>query len=380
MTENEPETPKRHFNSFGLNDSLLEAINWMGFTHATPIQEQAIPIIMENRDLIGCAQTGTGKTAAFVLPILNKLVGKQDNFVDTLILVPTRELAVQIEQQIQGLSYFISVNSMAIYGGGGDAKLWNKQADALNEGCDIIVATPGKLLSHLRMGKVNFSHVKHLVMDEADRMLDMGFSDDINQIISFLPSKRQNLLFSATMPNSIRTLAKNLLREPAEITLSISKPAEGVTAKEKVNEIIRELRQSKIAAKGISSNLDQTQREEVLSSFRSKNTRILVATDVLSRGIDIKDINLVINYDVPHDAEDYVHRIGRTARANTKGEAITLVNPKDMQRMDRIEKLIERVFDKENCPEELGESPKFEVRSGGGGKKKFFKKKQKPRA
>jgi superfamily II DNA/RNA helicase len=320
---------------------------------------------------------------------------------------------VQIEQQIQGLSYFISVNSMAIYGGGGDAKLWNKQADALNEGCDIIVATPGKLLSHLRMGKVNFSHVKHLVMDEADRMLDMGFSDDINQIISFLPSKRQNLLFSATMPNSIRTLAKNLLREPAEITLSISKPAEGVTqriymtfdnqkpkliplllkerehyssiiiftsAKEKVNEIIRELRQSKIAAKGISSNLDQTQREEVLSSFRSKNTRILVATDVLSRGIDIKDINLVINYDVPHDAEDYVHRIGRTARANTKGEAITLVNPKDMQRMDRIEKLIERVFDKENCPEELGESPKFEVRSGGGGKKKFFKKKQKPRA
>jgi superfamily II DNA/RNA helicase len=412
MTENEPETPKRHFNSFGLNDSLLEAINWMGFTHATPIQEQAIPIIMENRDLIGCAQTGTGKTAAFVLPILNKLVGKQDNFVDTLILVPTRELAVQIEQQIQGLSYFISVNSMAIYGGGGDAKLWNKQADALNEGCDIIVATPGKLLSHLRMGKVNFSHVKHLVMDEADRMLDMGFSDDINQIISFLPAKRQNLLFSATMPNSIRTLAKNLLREPAEITLSISKPAEGVTqrifmtfdnqkpkliplllkerehyssiiiftsAKEKVNEIIRELRQSKIPAKGISSNLDQTQREEVLSSFRSKNTRILVATDVLSRGIDIKDINLVINYDVPHDAEDYVHRIGRTARANTKGEAITLVNPKDMQRMDRIEKLIERVFDKENCPEELGESPKFEVRSGGGGKKKFFKKKQKPK-
>jgi superfamily II DNA/RNA helicase len=411
MSDSEIEKPKRHFNSFGLNDSLLEAINWMGFQYATPIQEQAIPVILENRDLIGCAQTGTGKTAAFVLPILHKLADKQDNFVDTLILVPTRELAVQIEQQIQGLSYFISVNSMAIYGGGGDAKLWNKQADALNENCDIIVATPGKLLSHLKMGKVNFSHVKHLVMDEADRMLDMGFSDDINQIISYLPKNRQNLLFSATMPNSIRTLAKNLLYNPAEITLSISKPAEGVTqrvyltfdnqkskliplllkerehytsiiiftsAKEKVNEIIRELRQHKIPAKGISSNLDQTQREEVLSSFRSKNTRILVATDVLSRGIDIKDINLVINYDVPHDAEDYVHRIGRTARANTKGEAITLVNPKDMQRMDRIEKLIERVLDKDNCPEELGESPKWEVRSGGGKKKKkFFKKKPK---
>lgn len=411
MEEQPEEKPKVPFTAFDLDESILEAIHWMGFQNATPIQDRAIPAILTQRDLIACAQTGTGKTAAFVLPILNKMVGKKDNFVDTLILVPTRELAVQIEQQIQGLSYFISVNSMAIYGGGGDGKLWNQQAAALNEGCDIIVATPGKLLSHLRMGKVNFAHVKHLVLDEADRMLDMGFSDDINQILSFLPEKRQNLLFSATMPNSIRSLAKLLLQNPEEITLSISKPAEGVTqkvyltfdaqkskliplllkerthytsiivftsAKDRIYDIVRELRQNGFASKGISSNLDQSQREEVLSSFRSKNTRILVATDVLSRGIDIKDINLVVNYDVPHDAEDYVHRIGRTARANTKGEAITLVNPKDMQRMQRIEKLIERELEKENCPEELGASPNWEVRSGSGKKKKPFQRKKKP--
>jgi len=411
MEENTEEKPKIPFTSFDLDESIIEAIHWMGFQHATPIQERAIPAILANRDLIACAQTGTGKTAAFVLPILNKMVGKKDNFVDTLILVPTRELAVQIEQQIQGLSYFISVNSMAIYGGGGDGKLWNQQAAALNEGCDIIVATPGKLLSHLRMGKVNFSHVKHLVMDEADRMLDMGFSDDINQILSFLPEKRQNLLFSATMPHSIRNLAQKLLHNQEEITLSISKPAAGVaqkifmtfdeqkpkliplllkdrthytsiiiftSAKDRIYDIVRALKQNGFPAKGISSNLDQSQREEVLSSFRSKNTRILVATDVLSRGIDIKDINLVVNYDVPHDAEDYVHRIGRTARANTKGEAITFVNPKDMQRMQRIEKLIEREFEKENCPEELGSSPKWEVRAGSGKKKRPFQRKKKP--
>ncbi len=408
-TENS-EKSKIPFDNFALDSSILEAIHWMGFHHATPIQERAIPAILTNKDLIACAQTGTGKTAAFVLPILNKLVGKQDNYVDTLILVPTRELAVQIEQQIQGLSYFISVNSMAIYGGGGDAKLWNQQAAALKEGCDIIVATPGKLLSHLKMGKVNFSKVKHLVLDEADRMLDMGFHDDIKQIISFLPEKRQNLLFSATMPHSIRTLAKILLHNPEEITLSISKPAEGVTqrvflaydeqkpklipyllkerdnytsiiiftsAKERIYDIVRALKQAGFPAKGISSNLEQAQREEVLSSFRAKSTRILVATDVLSRGIDIKDINLVVNYDVPHDAEDYVHRIGRTARANTKGEAITLVNPKDMPKMHRIEKLIERELEKEKCPDELGASPEWIAKSGNKNKKRPFKRNKK---
>ena len=381
------------FTEIGLNNKLLEAIHYMGFEHATPIQEQAIPVILEGTDIIGCAQTGTGKTAAFVLPILNKLVDKEDNCINTLIIVPTRELAVQIEQQIQGLSYFISVGSKAIYGGG-DGKDWNEQKEALEEGTDIIVATPGKLLSHLKMGYVDFSHVQHLVLDEADRMLDMGFTEDLNQIISFLPKERQNILFSATMPQSIRTLATTLLKDPVEITLSVSKPAAGVkqlvyltfdeqkqkllsillkerehyesiilftSSKIKVSEITRGLKQSGFKARGISSNLDQEEREEVLRGFRSKRIRILVATDVMSRGIDIKDINLVINYDVPHDAEDYVHRIGRTARANTKGEAITLVNPKDMHKMHKIERLIEMEVEKLAIPEELGASPEWKM-------------------
>ncbi len=388
------------FTEIGLNDQLLEAINYMGFEHATPIQEQAIPVILRGQDIIGCAQTGTGKTAAFVLPILNKLVGKEDTSINTLIIVPTRELAVQIEQQIQGLSYFISVGSKAIYGGG-DGKDWNIQKEALEQGTDIIVATPGKLLSHLKMGYVDFSKVQHLVMDEADRMLDMGFSDDLNQIISYLPKERQNLLFSATMPNSIRTLATTLLKDPVEITLSVSKPAAGVkqiayltfdeqkqkllslllkerehyesiilftSSKSKVSEITRGLKQNGFKARGISSNLDQEEREEVLRGFRSKRIRILVATDVMSRGIDIKDINLVINFDVPHDAEDYVHRIGRTARANTKGEAITLVNPKDMHKMHKIERLIEMEVEKLALPEELGPSPEWRKSSSQGGK------------
>jgi superfamily II DNA/RNA helicase len=379
------------FIEFNLNEQLLEAITCMGFEEATPIQEKAIPVILEGKDIIGCAQTGTGKTAAFVLPILNKLVGKEDTSINTLIIVPTRELAVQIEQQIQGLSYFISVGSKAIYGGG-DGKNWNEQKEALTEGTDIIVATPGKLLSHLKMGYVDFSKVQHLVMDEADRMLDMGFSDDLNQIISYLPKERQNLLFSATMPAGIRAMAASLLKDQVEITLSVSKPAAGVkqlvylahddqkqklvshilnerkhyesvilftSSKSKVSEITRSLKKDGFKARGISSNLDQEEREEVLRGFRSKRVRILVATDVMSRGIDIKDINLVINYDVPYDAEDYVHRIGRTARANTKGEAITLVNSKDVRKMQGIERLIEMNVEKLPLPEDFGPAPEW---------------------
>lgn len=394
-TGNSLSLQRMKFTELGLNPELLEAIHYMGFENATPIQEKSIPAILQGKDLIGCAQTGTGKTAAFVLPILHKLVGKEDLSINTLVIVPTRELAVQIEQQIQGLSYFISVGSKAIYGGG-DGKNWNEQKAALQEGTDIIVATPGKLLSHLKMGYVDFSKVEHLVMDEADRMLDMGFSDDINQIISYLPKKRQNILFSATMPDSIRKLANTLLHEPEEITISVSKPAKGVTqrvfltfdeqkqgllnyllkerenyssiilftsSKSKVSEITRGLLRNGFKARGISSNLDQEEREEVLRGFRSKRIRIIVATDVLSRGIDIKDINLVINYDVPYDAEDYVHRVGRTARANTKGEAITLVNPKDMIRMNKIERLIEMDIERFPIPEELGPQPEWKLPS-----------------
>ena len=399
------------FTELDLKDELLEALSYMGFETATPIQEKSIPLILTNHDLIACAQTGTGKTAAFVLPILNKLIGKTDTSIDTLIVVPTRELAVQIEQQIQGLSYFVSVGSMAIYGGG-DGKNWAEQKQILKEGTDIIVATPGKLLSHLKMGYVNFKSVKHLVLDEADRMLDMGFYDDLNKIISYLPKKHQTLMFSATMPSKIKQLARKILNEPKEITLAVSKPAAGVkqavylsfdnqkqqvlkhilderkdydsiiiftSAKAKVSEINRFLRSSGFKSKTISSNLDQQSREEVLREFRARRVRILVATDVMSRGIDIKEINMVINYDVPHDAEDYVHRIGRTARANTKGEAFTLVNPKDFGKLRRIERLIEAEVPRLEMPEEFGEAPVWKAPNPRGKKKKYhYRKKKKP--
>jgi len=403
------------FSELNLNDSMLEALSYMNFETATPIQEKAIPIILDNKDLIACAQTGTGKTGAFVLPILNKLTGKEDSSIDTLIIVPTRELAVQIEQQIQGLSYFISVGSKSIYGGGG-SKDWDEQKEALTGGSDIIVATPGKLLSHLRLGYVKFDKVKHLVLDEADRMLDMGFIDDLKAIIKYLPENRQTLMFSATMPGNIRKLAKSIQKNPLEISLAVSKPAEGVTqraimtfdeqkvkvlahlieerkeytsiliftsTKNKVGTIVRSLNRAKLPAKGISSNLEQAEREEVLRGFRSKRIRILVATDVMSRGIDIKEINMVINYDAPSDAEDYVHRIGRTARAKTKGEAVTLINEKDISKIQRIERLIESEIPKEQPNEEFGPGPVWraaKANSGKGGnrnkKRKFYPKKK----
>ncbi|MCB9222546.1 MAG: DEAD/DEAH box helicase [Crocinitomicaceae bacterium] len=394
------------FEELNLNEQLLEALSYMGFTDATPIQEMAIPEILKGKDILACAQTGTGKTAAFVLPILNKLVNKSDNSIDTLVVVPTRELAIQIEQQIQGLAYFVSVGSQTVYGGG-DGKDWEIQKEALKHGTDIIVATPGKLLSHLKLGYVNFKHIKHLVLDEADRMMDMGFIDDLKNIISYLPKNHQTLMFSATMPEAIRQLAKRITNDPVEISLGISKPAEGVdqkvylafdeqkqallhsilkdkvdydsiivftSTKNKVSGIVKGLRNAGFNAQGISSNLEQDKREEVLLGFRSKRIRILVATDVMSRGIDIKEINMVINYDVPGDAEDYVHRVGRTARANTKGEAYTIVNPHDMQRFARIERLIGYELEKLAPPAELGEGPEWKVPERKK-KKKFSKKK-----
>jgi superfamily II DNA/RNA helicase len=304
------------------------------------------------------------------------------------------------------LSYFVSVGSKAIYGGG-DGKSWDEQKEALKDGTDIIVATPGKLLSHIAQGYVDFSKVQHLVLDEADKMLDMGFSDDLLSIISNLPKERQTLLFSATMPTKIRELAKRILKEPEEITLSISKPAAGVaqkvyltfdtqkiplitsilrertdytsiiiftSSKSKVSEIVHALRKNGIKSQGVSSNLDQEQREEILRGFRSKRIRIIVATDVMSRGIDIKEINLVINYDTPFDAEDYVHRVGRTARANTKGEAITLVNEKDMRKLAQIQRLIEAEIPQIELPEELGKGPEFSVQKQPAKKRPFKKR------
>ncbi len=394
------------FENLKLKQQILEAISYMGFESATPIQQKAIPIILKNKDIIACAQTGTGKTGAFVLPILNKLIDKRTPGTDTLIIVPTRELAIQIEQQIEGFSYFVSASSIAVYGGG-DGKDWEKQKIALKNGADIIVATPGRLISLLKLGYVNCESIKHLILDEADRMLDMGFVDDIQAITSYLPKKYQTLMFSATMPASIKQLAKKILFKPEEISLSVSKPAEGIdqkvyltfdnqkervltyiiserkeydsiiifsSTKAKVSEIIKALKTAGISARGISSNLDQKEREDVLRGFASKRIRILVATDVMSRGIDVKKINMVINFDVPKDAEDYVHRVGRTARIDAKGEAITLVNPKDMFRFKKIEKLIETSVTKLSPPEEIGKGPEWKPEKAHSNyKKKNFK-------
>jgi ATP-dependent RNA helicase RhlE len=360
------------FDDLDLNPELLESIDYMGFRETTPIQEKAIPVIMSGRDLIACAQTGTGKTAAYLLPIMNHISERRPSHTHTLVLVPTRELALQIDQQIQGLAYTLNITSLAVYGGG-DGSGWDQEKAALSKGADIIVATPGRLISHLNQGYVKFNQVEVLVLDEADRMLDIGFYDDIMRITSFVPKKRQTLMFSATMPPNIRSMSKHIMKNPAEISLEMSKPPEGVvqavyilsdnqklplinsliadnpdyhsilifsSTKKKVSEIVRGLRSKSYLVEGISSDLEQKEREDMLVRFRTRKTRVLVATDVLSRGIDIKDINLVINFDAPSDAEDYVHRVGRTARAETTGVAVTLVNRADMPKIQRIEKLI----------------------------------------
>jgi superfamily II DNA/RNA helicase len=395
------------FKELGLHDDVLNALGYMNFEKATPIQEQAIPQILQGRDLIACAQTGTGKTAAFILPIIDKLVTQPHKGTNTLVIVPTRELAIQIDQQIQGFSYFTPVHSQTVYGGG-DASGYINEKKALEIGVDIVVATPGKLKSHLMMGLTNFDHLEHLILDEADRMMDMGFIEDIQFIISKLPEKRQNLMFSATMAPKIRTLVREILHEPFEINLNLSKPAEGVTqqvylahdeqkvplisqvlkahpeftstlifssTKKNVFTIVRALRTKGFEVHGISSDLEQKEREQVLSDFRSRRTPVLVATDVLSRGIDIQDINLVVNYDAPSNAEDYVHRVGRTARSNTKGMAITLVNGKDMRRLQEIESLIGYEITRMPMPEVLGPAPEWRIGSGGNRKNRFRKKK-----
>lgn len=380
-----------NFKELGLNDQMLEAISFMGYEQATPVQELAVPEIIMGNDLIACAQTGTGKTAAYVLPVLDKLMQDHQHETSVLIIVPTRELAIQIDQHIQGFTYFTPIESIPVYGGGGGSD-WDSEKRALTSGADIIVATPGRLISHLNMGYVKFDKIKHLILDEADRMLDIGFYDDIIKIIKYLPKNRQTLMFSATMPPKIRQLASKILTNPKEVSIEISKPPDGVlqaaylvydtqktalissliqnkpeitsvlifsSTKLKVNDIVRDLRKTEKAIHGISSAFDQSKREEVLMNFRAKKTRILVATDVLSRGIDIKDIDLVINYDVPNDAEDYVHRVGRTARAKATGVALTLVNEDDMYKFKRIEVFIESEIMKIPLPPELGAGPKW---------------------
>ena len=361
----------------------------MGFDTPTPIQEMAIPVILTGKDLIACAQTGTGKTAAFVLPILNKITKSGTSTLNTLILAPTRELAIQIDQQIQGFSYFLGVSSVPIYGGG-DGIVWDQQKRALETGAEIVVATPGRLIALLAGGKIDLSTLEHLVLDEADRMMDMGFSDDILKIVNYLPQNRQTILFSATMPPKIRQFSMKILNKPEEISIAIGKTASGVTqsmysvydtqkeelvrhilsqknyeaviifcsTKDKVKALHKALRKS-FDIEAFHSDLEQVEREKIMSAFKNRKVKILVGTDIISRGIDVVGIELVINYDTPGDPEDYVHRVGRTARADAKGEAITFVNPKDQPKFVRIEQLIGMSVTQNPLPAQMEKGPSF---------------------
>lgn len=390
------------FDELDLEDEILDGLWDMHFEEMTPVQEYTIPVILEGHDLIGCAQTGTGKTAAYTLPLLNRLLleGNPDNAVKALIIVPTRELAQQIDQQFQGFSYYLPVSTTVVYGGG-DGKGWDVQKRGMRMGSDVVIATPGRMISHLQNSGIDLSKVSYLILDEADRMLDMGFSEDILKIISYTPKERQTLLFSATLPPKIRQLAKTILRDPVEVNIAISKPNESIdqsayvcyesqklklveelfkeptdskalifsSSKQKVKELAHTLKRMHLDVAPMHSDLDQPKREEVMLNYKNGKVKILVATDIVARGIDIEDIALVINYDVPHDPEDYIHRIGRTARAAATGSAITFVNEEEQSKFYLIEKFIEREVRKRELPEGM-EGPAYKPSDGrkGGGR------------
>lgn len=380
------------FEDLLTNDDLLDALYDMHFDECTPIQEQAIPPVLQGRDLLAVAQTGTGKTAAYLLPVIERLVN--DNYpqdcVNCVVMAPTRELAQQIDRQMQGFSYFMPVSSMAIYGGT-DGHTYEQQRKSLKLGADVVIATPGRLLAHLNMGYVDLSKVSFFILDEADRMLDMGFFDDIMQIVGHLPKERQTLLFSATMPPKIQQMASQILKNPAEVKLAVSKPADKIrqhaivcyeiqklpilermfkenppnkvivfsSSKLKVKELARTLRKLKISVGEMHSDLDQKVREDVMLDFKSGRINVVVATDIISRGIDIDNIETVINFDVPHEAEDYVHRIGRTARADKDGSAFTFISEKERGKFRVIERLLEKEVEKLPVPEDLGPAPDY---------------------
>jgi superfamily II DNA/RNA helicase len=379
------------FNEFGFEPQLQEGIHALGFETATPIQEQSIPLILQGRDMIGTAQTGTGKTAAFLLPLIQKIMtGESKGTVRALIIVPTRELAVQIDQHMQGLSYFTPVSSIAIYGGT-EGMVFSREKQALTEGSDMVICTPGRMIAHVNMGYVDFSDVEYLILDEADRMLDMGFYDDIMKLVNLLPKARQTLMFSATMPKAIRQMAQKVLKDPIEINIAMSKPAEKVlqlaysvydnqklpltqyllqgakgrtvlvfcSTKSSTKILNRALHQMGLNVSEIHSDLEQKEREEVLNRFKSRTLNVLVATDIVSRGIDVENIDMVVNYDVPHDAEDYIHRIGRTARAAASGIAVTLISPKEQGKFQSIEKLLGKEVHKGEVPTQYGPAPEY---------------------
>ena len=380
------------FTDLPLCDSLLDGLQSMNFKDMTPVQELSIPVILNKKDVIACAQTGTGKTAAFLLPLLNNLQTEphEEHKVNAIIMAPTRELAQQIDQQMEGFSYFTPFSSVAVYGGN-DGEAWSVQKRGLLSGADVVIATPGRLLSHINLYNIDFSGVKYFILDEADRMLDMGFFDDIMKIEKQLPKERQTIMFSATMPPKIQQLAKTILHKPEEISISITRPPDTIMqsaficyepqkmgivkslfkekkpkkvilfsgSKQRVKELAKTLRSMGLSAGEMHSDLDQAQRDNIMHEFRNERVDILVATDIVARGIDIDDISMVINFEVPYDVEDYVHRIGRTARAGDTGMAITFVAPDEQYRFLQIENFLEREVYKNPIPSELGEGPEY---------------------
>ena len=386
-----------YFDELPLADEVLDALWDMHFDECTPVQEHTIPVILEGRDVISCAQTGTGKTAAFILPLLTNLLydNHDPNKLNAIIMAPTRELAQQIDQQMEGFGFYVPFSSVAIYGGN-DGGAWGTQSTGLQKGADIVIATPGRLLSLMNIYNIDFSGVKYFILDEADRMLDMGFYDDIMAVVNRLPKDRQTIMFSATMPANIRKMAKAIMNNPAEVQIAVSRPPESIrqmavdifeaqkTAfivqkfrssgdqelkkvivfvgkKQRVKELTRALRANHIDARAMHSDLEQKERDEVMLDFRNNKVDVLVATDIVSRGIDVDDIPLVINYDVPRDAEDYVHRIGRTARAENKGEALTLVSPEDKHFFNKIERFLQKSIERLPLPASLGAAPDSSV-------------------
>ena len=382
------------FDELDLEDAVLDGLDAMNFLETTPVQELTIPVILSGKDIIACAQTGTGKTAAYVLPVINELSKglHPSHAINAVIMAPTRELAQQIDQQIEGFTYFIPVSAVAVYGGT-DGIAWEQQKRGMEMGADIVIATPGRLLSHIKMGTVNLSEVSFFILDEADRMLDMGFYDDIMQIYKLLPQNCQTIMFSATMPPKIRTLAQNILKNPEEIQIAISRPPESImqtayvchdtqklpiledlftksrpqrviifsSSKMKVKELSSTLKRLKFNVAAMHSDLEQVQREEVMKEFKNGNIDILVATDVVSRGIDINDIRLVVNFDIPHDPEDYVHRIGRTARGtNGEGLAITFISTEEQVQFKHIEEFLNKEVYKIPIDPIFGEVPRYE--------------------
>ena len=388
-----------YFDELALSDEVLDALWDMHFDECTPVQEKTIPVILEGHDVISCAQTGTGKTAAYILPLLTNLAldNHDPDKLNAIIMAPTRELAQQIDQQMEGFGFYVPFSSVAIYGGK-DNGAWGNQVSGLQKGADIVIATPGRLLAQMNIYNVDFSGVKYFILDEADRMLDMGFYDDIMTIVRRLPEDRQTIMFSATMPDKIRKMAKAIMRKPVEVQIAVSRPPETIHQqcaylyepqktgmvshvlslaadktgslkkviifagkKQRVKELTRALRALKIDAHAMHSDLEQAERDQVMLDFRNGKVGVLVATDVVARGIDVTDVPMVINYDVPRDPEDYVHRIGRTARAENSGEALTLVAPEDARYWRKIEAFLKKTIERLPLPETLGEAPSDEA-------------------